>query len=105
MSNKKLISTILTFCFGFITGVFFTIIVIREAFPLRDHYIALMVCGVSGAFIVLVLILWYFRVVNASKRILGDKGGGIINTILSFLLVSVALLFIVVVGIFYAAIV
>jgi len=104
LNNRSLLSIISSFCFGVTFGVFFTIIVIREAFPLREHYIALSVCSVLAVIITLVLIVWYFRVLSASRRAFGEKGGGIINTILSFLLVSIILIFILIVGIFYAAI-
>lgn len=104
MNNKSLMSTIFSFCFGAAFGTFFTIIVIREAFPLREHYIALAACSILAVIISSVLIFWYFRVINASRKAFGERGGGIINTILSFLLVSIILIFVLVVGIFYAAI-
>jgi uncharacterized Tic20 family protein len=98
------VSTIFTFCFGVVVGGFLTIIAIREAIPLRDHYMAILVSSIFAVFIVAALILWYFKVVKVCYKVLGEKGGGMINTILSFLLVSIVLLFLVVVGIFYAAI-
>jgi len=104
LDNKSLSSVIFAFCFGVAFGTFFTIIVIREAVPLREHYVALVVCSILAFIIITVLIWWYFRVINASRKAFGEKGGGIINTILSFLLVSIVLIFVLVVGIFYAAI-
>lgn len=104
MNNRNVSSPIFSFCFGVVFGTFLTIIVIREAFPLRDHYVALVVCSILAVIIASVLIFWYFKVINASRAAFGEKGGGIINTILSFLLVSIVLIFVLVVGIFYAAI-
>lgn len=104
MNNKSLLSVIFTFCFGVAFGTFFTIIVIREAVPLREHYVAMAACSILALIITAGLIFWYFKVINASRKAFGEKGGGIINTILSFLLVSIVLIFVLVVGIFYAAI-
>lgn len=88
-----------------VLGAFVAVIVIREAVPLRDHYIAIIICSVFASIIVFGLILWYLKVVNSCRKAFGEKGGTIINTIMSFLLVSISLLYILVVGIFYMAIV
>jgi hypothetical protein len=57
-----------------------------------------------GSVILLVIIGWYFRVIRVCQTAFGEKGGGVINSLLSFLVVSTALMFMVIVGIFYAAI-
>ncbi len=104
MKSNNLTTAIFTFCFGLVVGGFFATIAIREAIPLRDHYKAIIISGVLAAIVVSALIRWYFKVVRLCYQVLGAKGGGMINSILSFLLVSIVLLFLLVVGIFYAAI-
>jgi hypothetical protein len=98
------LTIILTFCFGVFVGGFLSIVVIREAIPLRDHYLMIGIISAAGSIVVLVLIGWYFRVIKICRTAFGDKGGGVINSLLSFLVVSTALMFMVIVGIFYAAI-
>ena len=104
MTNNNFISTIFAFCFGTVLGAFVATITIREALPLREHYIAIIISAVLSIIIVIGLILWYFNVVNSCRRILGQRGGRLCNSILSFLIVSIAILFILIVGIFFAAI-
>lgn len=104
MNNRNILTSIALFCFGTVFGAFFATIVIREAVPLRDHYVMIGISFVSSAVLVIGLIAWYFKVVNSCKKAFGEKGGGIINTIMSFLLVSISLLYILVVSIFYMAI-
>lgn len=104
MNNNTLASTIFTFCFGAVVGGFIAVIAIREAIPLRDHYMAILISSILAVVIVTALIIWYLKVVKICYKVLGAKGGSMINTILSFLLVSIVLLFLLVVGIFYAAI-
>jgi hypothetical protein len=48
--------------------------------------------------------VWYLRVVNICRQMLGPKGGEMINAILTFQLVSNALLILILMSIFYAAI-
>jgi hypothetical protein len=104
LNSDNFKSTIFAFCFGVVVGSFIATIVIREAIPLRDHYKVIILTSIFAMIIVAALIIWYFKVVNGCYKVLGPKGGGMINTILSFLLVSIVLLFLLVVGIFYAAI-
>ncbi len=104
MSNKNLLVTILSFFFGTVFGSFFATIVIREAVPLRDHYVMIIFSFVSSAILMLGLLFWYFKVVNSCKKVFGEKGGGMINTIMSFLLISLGIFYILVVSIFYMAI-
>lgn len=104
MNNKGLLYTIFTFCFGVVLGAFVATIVIREAVPLRDHYVAIIISFVFSSIIILCLIVWYMRLVNSCKRAFGEKGGRIINSIISFMVVSISLLYILVVSIFYMAI-
>jgi len=104
LNNNLFKSTIFAFCFGVVVGCFVATIVIREAVPLRDHYQVIIISSIFAVIIGAALIMWYFKVVNVCYKVLGNKGGGMINTIMSFLLVSIVLIFLLVVGIFYAAI-
>lgn len=103
-NNRSTFSSIIIFCLGTVLGGFVATVVIREAVPLRDHYVAIIISFVSSGILICGLIAWYFKVIKACKVAFGQKGGSIINTIMSFLLVSVCLLYIIVVSIFYMAI-
>jgi hypothetical protein len=92
------------FSFGVAVGSFAAVTVVREAIPLRDHAWAVGISVASGVPILIALAFWYLRVVNACRRVLGDKGGEVINAILTFQVVSIALLFLILMSIFYAAI-
>ena len=105
MNNSKILANLGIFSFGVAVGSFAAVTVVREAIPLRDHVWAI---GISVAFavpILAALAVWYLRVVSACRRVLGAKGGEVINTILTFQVVSIALLFLILMSIFYAAIV
>lgn len=103
-NERSILTSIAIFCFGTVMGAFVATVVIREAVPLRDHYVAIIISFACSSVLIIGLIIWYFKVIKASKIAFGQKGGTIINTIMSFLLVSISLLFIMVVSIFYMAI-
>ncbi len=102
--DSNVFSSIIIFCLGTVLGGFVATVAIREAVPLRDHYLAIIISVVCSGVLICGLIAWYFKVIKACKIAFGQKGGAIINTIMSFLLVSVCLLYIIVVSIFYMAI-
>ena len=104
MTNKSVFTSVAIFFFGTVFGSFFATIVIREAVPLRDHYVMIIISFVSSAILMLGLLFWYFKVVNSCKKVFGEKGGGMINIIMSFLLVSIGIFYVLVVSIFYMAI-
>ncbi len=104
MNNKSIFTSITIFFFGTVFGSFFATIVIREAVPLRDHYVMIIISFVSSAILMLGLLFWYFKVVNSCKKVFGEKGGGMISSIMSFLLVSIGIFYLLVVSIFYMAI-
>jgi len=105
MSSNKIFVNIGCFCFGLLVGAFGAVIVVREAVPLRNHVVMIGLTLVLSGPILLALLIWYFKVINSCRQVLGESGGGIINSIMSFLLVSIVLLFLIISGIFYAAIV
>ena len=104
MNNKSIFASITIFFFGTVFGSFFATIVIREAIPLRDHYVMIIISFVSSAILMLGLLFWYFKVVNSCKKVFGERAGGMINSIMSFLLVSIGIFYLLVVSIFYMAI-
>ncbi len=104
MTSKSVLTSVAIFFFGTVFGSFFATIVIREAIPLRDHYVMISMSFVSSAILMSGLLFWYFKVVNSCKKVFGEKGGGMINSIMSFLLVSIGIFYLLVVSIFYMAI-
>lgn len=104
MTNNKILSFVFSFCFGVIVGAFMATIIVREAVPLRDHFKVILLASSLGAVIFLGLLFWYLKVVSTCKKAFGEKGGRVISNIISFVVVSTILGFIVVVAIFYAAI-
>jgi hypothetical protein len=104
LNNSKIIASLGIFAFGVAVGSFAAVTVIREAVPLRDHVWAIAISVASAVPILIALTVWYLRVVSACRRVLGAKGGEVINGILTFQMVSTALLILILMSIFYAAI-
>ena len=104
MNNSKTLTNLGIFALGLAVGCFTAVTVVREAIPLRDHVWAIGISVVCAVPILLALVLWYIRVVSACRRVLGAKGGEVINAILTFQVVSTVLLFLILMSIFYAAI-
>lgn len=104
MSDSKIFKIIAIFSFGFFVGGFAAVTVVREAIPLRDHAWMIAVTLMCAMPILAGLVMWYLRVVNVCKQMLGPKGGEMINAVLTFQLVSNALLILILMSIFYAAI-
>jgi hypothetical protein len=104
LNNSKILKIIAVFAFGLVVGGFGAVTVVREAVPLQSHVWAIGVSLACAVPILLGLIMWYLRVVNVCQQMLGPKGGQMINAILTFQLVSNALLILILMSIFYAAI-
>ncbi|MDZ7292582.1 MAG: hypothetical protein ONB44_02075 [candidate division KSB1 bacterium] len=104
MNNSKILTNLAIFFFGLAVGGFTAITVVREAVPLRDHVWMIGISLACAVPIVGGLIFWYLRVIDTCRRVLGAKGGEMINAILTFQVVSVCLLFMILLSIFYAAI-
>ncbi len=97
--------TLLTFFFGVMTGGFFAVAVVREAVPLRDHVWMIGLTLLFGAPILVMLGMWYFRLMETVKQAMGPKGGEVIGQILSFQLASFILFALIFIVILYAAVV
>ncbi len=104
MNNSKILANLGIFGFGVAVGSFAAVTVVREAIPLRDHVWAIGISVASAVPILVALTFWYLRVVRACRRVLGERGGEVINAILTFQVVSTVLLFLILMSIFYAAI-
>jgi len=104
VSNSKILKIIAVFSFGLAVGGLGAVTVVREAVPLQSHAWAIGISLICAVPILSGLILWYMRVVNVCRQMLGPKGGEMINAILTFQLVSNALLILILMSIFYAAI-
>lgn len=105
MSHSAILKNLAIFFSGVAVGGFLAVTVVREAVPLRDHVWVIGICVACAVPILGGLIYWYFRVIAACRRVLGAKGGEMINTILTFQLVSTAVVIMILMSIFYAAIV
>jgi hypothetical protein len=104
LNNSRIFANLAIFSFGLTVGGFAAVTVVREAVPLRDHVWAIGISLVLAVPILVGLTFWYLRVVNACRRVLGAKGGEVINAILTFQVVSNVLLLLILMSIFYAAI-
>ena len=105
MDGSKAKQAMLFFFFGLSVGGFTTVAVIREAVPLRDHVWAIGLSLVTGAPVIFLMFLWYRSLIKSLLLAFGQKGGSIISSILTFQIVATILIFLVIVSIFFAAIV
>jgi hypothetical protein len=104
LNGSKILKVLAVFSFGLAVGGFGAVTVVREAVPLQSHVWAIGTSLACAVPILLGLVFWYLRVVNVCRQMLGPKGGEMINAILTFQLVSNALLILILMSIFYAAI-
>ncbi len=104
MKEMKVGFALALFFFGVAVGGFFAVTVVREAVPLRDHVWMIALTLVFGTPILLGLALWYIRMVRVTRKVLGPKGGDLISQLLGFQIASTALILVVLLSIFYAAI-
>ena len=104
MDSSKILKILGVFSFGLAVGGFGAVTVVREAVPLQNHVWMIGISLACAAPILIGLMIWYLRVVNICRQMLGPKGGQMINAVLTFQLVSNALLILILMSIFYAAI-
>jgi hypothetical protein len=105
LNNSTIVKILAVFFFGVAVGGFAAVTIVREALPLRDHAWAIGISLVCSVPILIGLAVWYLRVVKTCRQLLGPKGGEMINSILTFQLASNALLILILMSIFFAAIV
>jgi len=89
---------------GVLLGGFGAVTIIREAVPLREHFYTVVTCIIFTIPIFIILLIWYTKVTNTCRVILGEKGGRLISSIITFLLISIIVVFILIMGIFFSAI-
>jgi len=104
LDSSKILKILGVFSFGLAVGGFGAVTVVREAVPLQNHVWMIGISLACAAPILIGLMIWYLRVVNICRQMLGPKGGQMINAVLTFQLVSNALLILILMSIFYAAI-
>lgn len=105
MNSSKATLAMACFVFGLAVGAFAAVTVVREAVPLRDHAWMIGIALLTGIPICALLFVWYRALLRSIRTVLGEKGGGIISSIMTFQLVTIVILFLLIVSILYAAIV
>lgn len=104
MSKTGLMPIISSFVLGLMLGGFIAVTVVREALPLRNHFVLTILYTVYILPIVVIMFFWYTKVIKTCEKMGGEKFGKVLSTILSFLIVTIIIIFIIVVGLFFAAI-
>ena len=104
MPRSGILSSVLIFIMGVLLGGFGAVTIIREAVPLREHFYTVVTCIIFTIPIFIILLIWYTKVTNTCRVILGEKGGRLISSIITFLLISIIVVFILIMGIFFSAI-
>ena len=104
MQQARVTQTMLGFVFGFCLGGFLAVTVVREAIPLRDHVWAIGLSLLTGAPIIVIMYMWFKSLLRKVRVVLGDKGGDVISSILTFQIAALLIIFLIVISILYAAI-
>lgn len=104
MQQARVTQTMLGFVFGFCLGGFLAVTVVREAIPLRDHVWAIGLSLLTGAPIIVIMYMWFKSLLRKVRVVLGEKGGDVISSILTFQLAALLIIFLIVISILYAAI-
>lgn len=103
--SKSYVATIVSaFVIGMLSGIFGVITFRHEIWPIAGHVKEMTLYVVSVVPIFLILFIWYMKIIESSKKVFGRSLGELINAILSFLLVTLILLFAVIIGIFFVVV-
>jgi len=97
-------NSIIFFVLGVLFGGFVSLTVLREAIPLRSHVYMIAITGISIIPLSVALFVWYLNILKMVKKTFGTKGGNIIGTLLTFIVVTNIIVFVVVTALFFAAI-
>jgi len=103
--DGKIFSKVIIFLTGFCLGGFIAVSIIREALPLRDHATIIVIYFIYIIPIIIALICWYAVILKSCRKMFGEEKGSFIGTMLSFFLLSVLVIFILVAGIYYTAVI
>ena len=104
MENSKINQIMLAFLFGLCMGALTALTIIREAVPLQSHVWSIGLASVAGLPIFLMLFFWYKSLLKSVRVVLGEKGGGLIGSIVTFQVTAMTIIFLIVLTIFFAAI-
>ena len=105
MLDSKIFSRVLIFFAGFCLGGFIAVTVIREALPLRDHVVIIVIYTLYVIPIIIALTFWYLKIIKSCRQMYGEEKGSFIGTIISFIWISVLVIFILVIGIYYTEVI
>jgi hypothetical protein len=101
--GSKVFSKIAIFIFGFCLGGFISVSIIREAVPLRDHVYVIGIYIIYILPIIAALFFWHKSIIKAGMEIFGEEKGDFLGTIFTFIDVSILVILILVIGIFYSS--
>ncbi len=104
MSTKKITFVFSVFLLGLLLGAFVTTAVIREALPLKAHAVTIGIYLVTCLPVVIILFIYYVSLTKYVKNKLGEKGGEVINRVLTFLLVTILIVSILFLGLLFSAV-
>ena len=104
MQQARVTQTMLGFIFGFCMGGFLAVTVVRESIPLRDHVWAIGLALLTGVPMITLMYMWFKSLLRKVRLILGEKGGDVISSIVTFQIVAMLIIFLIVISILYAAI-
>ncbi len=104
MNESKVKQAMMFFTFGLCFGGFMAVAVVREAVPLRDHAWSIGISLLTGVPIFYLLYRWYKTLLHSVRTVLGEKGGAVISSIVTFQIVAMTIIFLIVISILYAAI-
>lgn len=104
MNESKVRQAMMFFTFGLCFGGLMAVTVVREAIPLRDHVWSIGISLLTGVPILYILYRWYKSLLKSVRLVLGEKGGAVVSSILTFQIVAMTIIFLIVISILYAAI-
>jgi len=104
LNESKVKQAMMFFTFGLCFGGFMAVAVVREAVPLRDHAWSIGISLLTGVPIFYLLYRWYKTLLHSVRTVLGEKGGAVISSIVTFQIVAMTIIFLIVISILYAAI-
>ncbi len=101
---KKSIFVFSVFLLGLFLGVFTTVAVIREALPLKEHAVVIGIYLVAGLPVAIILFLYYLSTISFVIESIGEKGGKIVNRVLTFIIVTILVFSVLFLGLLFSAI-
>lgn len=103
MKTGQLTRTFLAFLFGLAMGTMGAVTVVREAVPLRNHVVMIGIYLAGAVPMVLIVFFWYLHVVRTFRKLLGEKAGALVSNFTTLVFVGLFVMYLLVVGLFYAA--